>query len=314
MIGPAQPHIITFIIIRMPSITSIEESYNSASRKVATTVSAKLNATHRAKVRLDDTVCARDSPHHARSRLTPALAPPPSRLVQVNPSAAKVDISGKQWSVAHNTGSQDFTFRYWTTTSELPLGVGKCKLNVTQSVPKGNWALVPNPVVKLTKTGDFLGKNNVVWLERDMMARRSSASATLYAGGDDDDKRYKLKLSGKDVDMINSLEGVARAKLWKRSLLHSVKVTAGVGKQTIGVKSRIRLFEDDEAKQTQKLKSLLTVENAKGDVKLGWSVSHAMDVADVKCASKVKTTVDVKVPLTGAGSASVVAGVKLDCV
>jgi hypothetical protein len=233
-------------------------------------------------------------------------------LLQVNPSAAKIDISGKQWSIAHNTGSQDFTFRYSTTTSALPLGVGKCKLNVTQGVPRGNWALVPNPVVKLTKTGDFLGKNNVVSLERDMMARRSSASATLYAGGEDDDRRYKVKLSGKDVDVVNSLEGVARAKLCKGSLLHSVKVTAGMGKQTLGVKSRVRLFEEDEAKETHKVKSLLTLENAKGGVKLGWSVSHAVSVADVKYASQIKTTVDVKVPLAGGGSASVVAGVKLD--
>ncbi len=230
----------------------------------------------------------------------------------MNPSAAKIDISGKQWSIAHNTGSQDFTFRYSTTTSALPLGVGKCKLNVTQGVPRGNWALVPNPVVKLTKTGDFLGKNNVVSLERDMMARRSSASATLYAGGEDDDRRYKVKLSGKDVDVVNSLEGVARAKLCKGSLLHSVKVTAGMGKQTLGVKSRVRLFEEDEAKETHKVKSLLTLENAKGGVKLGWSVSHAVSVADVKYASQIKTTVDVKVPLAGGGSASVVAGVKLD--
>lgn len=231
---------------------------------------------------------------------------------QVNPSAARVDISGKQWSVAHNTGSQDFTFRWNWTTSELPLGVGKCKLNLTQNVPKGNWALVPNPVVKLTKTGDFLGKNNVVSLERDMMARRSSASVTLYAGDDDDNKRYKFKISGKDVDMVNSVEGVARAKLWKRSMLHSIKVTGSTGKQTVGVKSRVRLFEDDESKQMQKIKSLLTLENKGGNLGLGWNVSHAMDVTDVKLADKVKTTVDVKVPLTGGGSMSVVAGVKLD--
>ncbi len=231
---------------------------------------------------------------------------------QVHPSAARIDISGKQWSIAHNTGSQDFTFRYWTTTTALPLGVGKCKLNVTQGVPKGNWALVPNPVVKLTKTGDFLGKNNVISLERDMMARRSSASATLYAGGEEDDKRYKVKISGKDADVVNSLEGVARAKLWKGSLLHSVKVTAGTGKQALGVKSRVRLFEEDEAKQTHKVKSLLTLENAKGGLKLGWSVSHAVGVSDVKYASQVKTTVDVKVPLAGGDSASVVAGFRVN--
>lgn len=294
----------------MPSITSIEESYNSASRKVATTVSAKLNATHRAKVRLDDTVrshgwSCQDPPRCSHGHAHPFAT-------QVHPSAARIDISGKQWSIAHNTGSQDFTFRYWTTTTALPLGVGKCKLNVTQGVPKGNWALVPNPVVKLTKTGDFLGKNNVISLERDMMARRSSASATLYAGGEEDDKRYKVKISGRDADVVNSLEGVARAKLWKGSLLHSVKVTAGTGKQALGVKSRVRLFEEDEAKQTHKVKSLLTLENAKGGLKLGWSVSHAVGVSDVKYASQVKTTVDVKVPLAGGDSASVVAGFRVD--
>ena len=88
-------------------------------------------------------------------------------------------------------------------------------------MPKGNWALVPNPVVKLTKTGGFMGKNNVASLERDMMARKSAAAVTLYAGDDDDEKRYKVKLSGKDVDVLGSLEGVARAKLWKRWVLIS---------------------------------------------------------------------------------------------
>ncbi len=60
------------------------------------------------------------------------------------------------------------------------------------------------------------------------------------------------------------------------------------------------------------MKSLLTLENAKGGLKLGWSVSHAVGVSDVKYASQVKTTVDVKVPLEGGDSASVVAGFRVD--
>ena len=67
------------------------------------------------------------------------------------------------------------------------------------------------------------------------------------------------------------------------------------------MKSRVRLFEGDESKQTQKLKSLVTVERKGGDVALGWSLSHAMHVADVKYADKIKTTVDFKVPLSGGG-------------
>ena len=101
-----------------------------------------------------------------------------------------------------------------------------------------------------------------------------------------------------------------------RSLLHSVKLTGSQTRQAVGVKSRVRLFEGDESKQTQKLKSLVTVERKGGDVALGWSLSHAMHVADVKYADKIKTTVDFKVPLSGGGGglggASVVAGVKLD--
>lgn len=157
-----------------------------------------------------------------------------------------------------------------------------------------------------------MGTNNVASLERDMMSRKSAAAVTLYTGDDEDAKRYKVKLSGKDVDVLASLEGVARAKLWKRSLLHSVKLTGSQGKQAIGIKSRVRLFDDDESRQTQKLKSLVTVERKGGDISLGWSVSHAMDITDVKYADKIKTTVDFKTPLRDFRAASVVAGVKLD--
>jgi hypothetical protein len=270
----------------MPSIASIEESFSSSTSKLTSIVHTKLNPNVRAKIRLDDTVD--------------------------HPSLVRVDLSAKNWSISHTTATQDFTFRWNWSTSHVPLGIGPCKVNLTQNVPKGNWCLVPNPIIKLTKVGGFLGKNNVASIERDMMARQSGAALTLYAGSDDDDKRYKLKLSGKDRGVIQSLEGVARAKLWKKSLLHSIKVQGGAKRQVVGVKSRVR-FNDDNSEQKQRIKSLLSLERKSGgDMTLGWNVAHMMHLQDVKSLDKVKTSVDIKVPLNGTANPSVVLGVKVD--
>lgn len=65
-------------------------------------------------------------------------------------------------------------------------------MNITQKIPGSKAYLVPNPLIKVTKTGVFGNGSNSVAIEHDMMQRRSGATLSLYAG---EDKRYKVKLS-----------------------------------------------------------------------------------------------------------------------
>lgn len=102
------------------------------------------------------------------------------------PSLVNVDLSARNWSLSHDTKSRDTTIRAnWKPSSDV-------KVNMTQKIPGSKAYLVPNPLIKVTKTGVFGNGSNSVAIEHDMMQRRSGATLSLYAG---EDKRYKLKLS-----------------------------------------------------------------------------------------------------------------------
>ena len=78
--------------------------------------------------------------------------------------------------------------------------------------------------------------SEVVW-ERGWRASLETPRS-ISIDDDDDEKRYKVKLSGKDVDVLGSLEGVARAKLWKRWVLIS---TFDVRRSTFDVRRCARM-------------------------------------------------------------------------
>lgn len=237
-----------------------------------------------------------------------------------NPQLLNIDLQAKNWSVAHNTKSNDSTFRAtWKPLSDV-------KVNITQKAPKGKFFLVPNPHVKVTKSG-IIGKNDSASLEHDMMERSSGASMVLYRGDDGDSKRHKLKLSANSKSGLNGMSGMVRSKVLKGTLLHSVSASGTKDSQVLTLKSRIR--GDD-----QKLKTKVSYTTGKNSLTFVGAMRMCVDDQKYKAemsyvtatksltmegihetkidGKKVKTTLNLSAPVTNFSKPQMQIGFKVD--
>ncbi|PRW20384.1 bifunctional sensory photoreceptor isoform B [Chlorella sorokiniana] len=118
-----------------------------------------------------------------------------------------VTLAGKRWEVAHDFGKKDTRLK-WKGK------VGKNDLTLKQHVPDGKWALVPNPVVEVSRKG-VLGSEGKLQASYDCLDRVGTLEQTVYGG---DDKQHKgwVKLSSKKGPSAG-----LRSKLQAGPLLHS---------------------------------------------------------------------------------------------
>ncbi|KAI8110881.1 hypothetical protein M9434_004455 [Picochlorum sp. BPE23] len=246
----------------MVKLVSIEEVYSSKSGSLKTSAMLKISPNVKSKITLADTT---------------------------KPSLVNVDLSAKNWSLSHDTKSKDTTFRAnWKPSSDV-------KVNMTQKIPGNKAYLVPNPHIKVTKTGVFGKGSNSVAVEHDMMQRRSGATLSLYAG---EDKRYKLKLSSSTSKggFMQASTGMLRSKLAKGTLLHSASISGSTKAQVMTLKSRL---------------------GSDMKTKMSYSTSNqSLSMVGIQMSNvdghKVRTTLTVSAPVHQMNKPQVQVGVKLD--
>ncbi|KAL4421776.1 hypothetical protein ABPG77_009582 [Micractinium sp. CCAP 211/92] len=123
------------------------------------------------------------------------------------PQAVALTLTGKNWEVAHDFQKKD-------TRLKWKADVGEGKLTVKQTVPAGNWALVPNPTLEYSR-GGLLGGAGKLVAGYDCLDRVGTLEQTLYGGWDRQHKAW-LKVSSH----YGPAAGV-RSKLRAGPLLHS---------------------------------------------------------------------------------------------
>ncbi|KAI7836502.1 hypothetical protein COHA_009649 [Chlorella ohadii] len=156
--------------------------------------------------------------------------------------AVAVTLAGKRWEVAHDFGKKGTRLKWkgklGSSRPLLPLSVlmlispnecsrdlqgtrlkwkgklGKSDLTLKQHVPDGKWALVPNPVVEVSRKG-VLGGEGKLQAAYDCLDRVGTLEQTVY-GGDDKQHKAWVKLSTKKGPSAG-----LRSKLQAGPLLHS---------------------------------------------------------------------------------------------
>ncbi|KAL4853484.1 Histone H1-II [Chlorella vulgaris] len=124
-------------------------------------------------------------------------------------NAVALTLSGKKWEIQHEPHTKDTHLKFKTAA------VAGSSLTIKQHVPGGLWALVPNPVVELSRPG-LVGKHSKFSASWDFLNRVGKAEKTLYAGGDKQHKAY-----AKVSTATGPIAGL-RSKLPGSGPLHSV--------------------------------------------------------------------------------------------